>query len=70
MKKIVISEKIKHYRFEQKLTQQEFGRLVGVSAQAISKWERCECYPDITMLPAIAEFLECSINDFFVSVEK
>ena len=49
------------------LTQGEFGRLLGVSAQAISKWERGECYPDITMLPDLAALLSCSVNDFFVA---
>ena len=65
MKKIIVSEKIKEYRRENRLTQEEFGRLLGVSAQAISKWERRECYPDITFLPEIAELLCCSVNDFF-----
>lgn len=65
MKKIIIAEKIKEYRRMHRLTQGEFGRYIGVSAQAISKWERCECYPDITFLPQLAELLTCTVNDFF-----
>lgn len=65
MKKIIVSDKIKSYRREHKLTQAEFGEILCVSAQAVSKWERCECYPDITMLPALAAVLSCSVNDFF-----
>ncbi len=65
MKKIIVSEKIKEYRRENRLTQEEFGKLLGVSAQAISKWEREECYPDITFLPEIATLLSCNVNDFF-----
>ncbi len=65
MKNIVVSEKIKEYRKENHLTQEELGMLLGVSAQAISKWERKECYPDITFLPDIASLLCCSVNDFF-----
>ena len=65
MKNIVVSEKIKKYRKENHLTQEELGMLLGVSAQAISKWERKECYPDITFLPDIASLLCCSVNDFF-----
>ena len=65
MKRILVSEKIKAYRREHHLTQEEFGRLLGVSPQAISKWERVECYPDITFLPALADLLSCAINDFF-----
>lgn len=65
MSKINIYEKVKHYRKEHKLTQGEFAKLIGVSAQAISKWERVECYPDIQFLPALAEILGCSVADFF-----
>ena len=65
MNRITISEKIRHYRRERGLTQKDLGEILGVSPQAISKWERCECYPDITFLPEIAKLLSCDINDFF-----
>ena len=65
MTSIIVSEKIKEYRRKHHLTQEEFGRLLGVSAQAVSKWEREECYPDITFLPEIASLLACNVNDFF-----
>ena len=65
MKKINISNRIKEYRKEKQLTQEQFAALLGLSAQAVSKWERVECYPDITLLPEIAELLGCSVNDFF-----
>ena len=65
MKTILVAQKIREYRRHNGLTQEEFGRLLGVSAQAISKWERVECYPDITFLPEIAALLGCSINDLF-----
>ena len=67
MKQIVIADKIKTYRRTHGLTQADFGLLIGVSPQAISKWERGECYPDITMLPDLATLLACSVNDFFVA---
>ena len=65
IKKIIISEKIREYRNNNALTQEDFGKILGVSAQAVSKWERALCYPDITFLPDIAELLSCNINDFF-----
>lgn len=65
MNRINISKKIKEYRDSEKLTQGQFGELISVSAQAISKWEREECYPDITFLPILAEILFCDSNDFF-----
>ncbi len=63
--KIAISEQIKEYRRKKQITQKELSKLLGISPQAISKWEREQGYPDITMLPSIAQLLDCSINDFF-----
>lgn len=65
MGKIVVAEMIMEFRNKNNLTQGEFGDLLGVSAQAISKWEREVCYPDITILPELAEVLGCTVNDFF-----
>ncbi|MBE6686597.1 MAG: helix-turn-helix transcriptional regulator [Ruminococcaceae bacterium] len=65
MTKINIAKRIKEYRSIKSVTQEQFGALIGVSAQAISKWEREECYPDITFLPILADILSCSVNDFF-----
>jgi transcriptional regulator with XRE-family HTH domain len=65
MKKIIISQKIKNYRKERRITQAEFGDILGVSAQAVSKWESEICYPDITFLPDIAGILECGIDELF-----
>lgn len=53
------------FRRANKITQSEFGRLIGVSPQAVYKWEKEICYPDITMLPVIASLVGCGINDFF-----
>ena len=63
---INISEKIKAYRSVQKMSQRAFGELIGVSAQAVSKWEKDLCYPDITLLPSLAAIVGCTITDFFV----
>ncbi len=65
MKRVVISERIKEFRLANRLTQEQVGARLGVSAQAVSKWERKECYPDITFLPDIAALLQCSVSDFF-----
>ena len=65
IKRIIVSQKVKAFRHENRLTQEQFASELGVSPQAISKWEREECYPDITFLPTLAETLGCSVNDFF-----
>ncbi|MBQ3100046.1 MAG: helix-turn-helix transcriptional regulator [Clostridia bacterium] len=63
--RVTIAEKIKEFRKENNLTQSQFGRLIGVSAQAVYKWEQEICYPDITFLPCLAEILGCSTDEFF-----
>lgn len=69
IKTIVISEKIRDHRKKNGITQEEFGERFGVTPQTVSKWERLECYPDITLLPELAAVLECSIDDFYEAKE-
>ncbi len=61
--KIRIGEFILNYRKERGLTQGQFGELVGVSAFAVSKWERELGYPDIFLLPDISNILGVSIDE-------
>lgn len=44
------------------LTQEDVAEYLGITPQSISKWERGECYPDITFLPALANIFETSID--------
>lgn len=60
---IYFGENIKKLRKEKELTQETLAEFLGVSFQAVSKWERGETYPDITMLPVIARFFDASIDD-------
>lgn len=53
---LTIGKKLKHLRRERELTQEEVASHLGISFQAISKWERGEGYPDITMLPVLANY--------------
>ena len=62
---ITIAARIKAYRSENNLSLKEFGKLIGVSAQAVCKWEQNTCYPDIIFLPHLARILGCRVDDFF-----
>ena len=70
MCRIAIGENIRRYRNENKMTQEEFGKLLGISAQAISKWENEKNYPDIVLLPDIAQVMGIQVGSFFVEEER
>ena len=42
----VIGKQIRKYRNEKGYAQEQLGKLLGVSTQAVSKWERAEASPD------------------------
>ncbi len=60
---LTIGEKIKKLRRERDLTQEEVAAHMGISFQAISKWERGDGYPDITMLPALSNYFKISVDE-------
>ena len=60
-----ISENIKKLRESQQLTQEQLANSLGISYQAVSKWENAVTTPDIMMLPLIAQIFDVSIDDLF-----
>lgn len=44
-------------------TQERLGAEIGVSAKAVSKWERGLSFPDIALLDDLAAILKCSVYD-------
>ena len=61
--KVLLSEQLKKLRREKGNTQEDLANHLGISAQAVSKWERDEGYPDITLLPSIASYYNVSVDD-------
>ena len=59
---IYFGENLKKLRKSKELTQEALADFLGMSFQAISKWERGETYPDITMLPIIASFFGVTVD--------
>ena len=57
--------RIRQLRMQKGFTQDSFAKELGVSAQAVSKWETGAGCPDIAMLPLIANILETSIDSLF-----
>ena len=58
---IILSEQLKRLRQDRGNTQQELAEYLCVSKQAVSKWECGRGYPDITLLPGIADYYNVSI---------
>lgn len=55
-----IGEVICQYRQMHKMTQEEFALRLGVTAQAVSKWERGNGLPDVSLLAGICKVLDVS----------
>lgn len=59
----VLCENIATQRKKLGLTQNRLARMLGVSAQAVSKWERGISCPDISLLDEIANALQISLSE-------
>ena len=62
---IKLGEKIKSLRKQKNISQEVFAGYLGVSFQAVSKWENGNTMPDVTMIPAIASFFGVSTDELF-----
>ena len=65
-----VGEQIAVLRKAKGLTQSELGERIGVSFQAVSKWERGETLPDVTLLPDLAKILETTVDFILLGNEK
>ena len=64
-----LSENITRLRHAKGITQEELARALGVSNQAVSKWESGQNCPDIQLLPALADFFSVT-TDELLGVEQ
>ena len=60
-----IGSNIARFRKNKKMTQEQLGQLLGVSNQSVSKWEKEISFPDIMLLPKIAEVFNVSIEELY-----
>ena len=60
-----LSVNIKRLRIEKNLTQEQLAVKLGVSAQAVSKWETSDTYPDGALLVPLANELGVSLDELF-----
>lgn len=63
MNGIRINEQIAFLRREKGITQETLAKHLNVTNQTVSKWESGQCYPDIQLLPEIADFFGVSVDE-------
>ena len=59
----MLAQNIRRLRLHREMTQEELAERLSVTAQAVSRWERGECYPDITLLPGLANLFGVSTDE-------
>ena len=65
-----IGEQILFLRKNKGITQEQLATKLGVSNQAVSKWESGQCYSDIQLLPEISEYFNVSIDELMGVPDK
>ncbi len=62
---ITLAANILKYRKKTGLSQEELAGKLGVTFQAVSKWENAKAAPDIAFLPMMADIFGCYIDELF-----
>ena len=65
-----LGTRISQYRKQRNFTQSEFAELLGVTPQAVSKWENDISCPDITLLPDIADIFGITVDELLTGKVK
>ena len=62
---MTLGSRIALFRRKQNITQEVLAQQLGVTNQAVSKWESDQCCPDVMLLPKLADIFETSIDALF-----
>ena len=62
---IKLGEQIKALRRRDGRTQEDLANALGVTAQAVSRWEKGICYPDMELMPSMANYFGVAIDLLF-----
>ena len=66
---MTIGKRIAHLRKEKGLTQEELAQHMGISPQAVSKWENDQTCPDISALPKLARLFDVTVDELLEGKE-
>lgn len=61
--KLTIGDNLRRLRGRKNVTQERLAEYLGVSCQAVSRWETSTAYPDIELLPELARFFGVSLEE-------
>ena len=67
---MTLEEKIRNCRKQEGISQEKMAELIGVSRQAITKWENGTGTPDIANLVAIAELFQISLDELLLNEKR
>jgi len=56
-------EKLKNIRKEKNLTQKEVAEKLFISVQAVSKWEKGKCLPDVDNIKTLGQLYQISVDN-------
>ena len=62
---MIIGEKIKELRKANGISQESLAQALGITFQAVSKWETGAAAPDIALIPSLASYFGVSIDELF-----
>ena len=60
-----LGKRIRELRRRDGRTQEDLAEAIGVTSQAVSRWEANGGYPDMEMIPSIAYFFGITIDELF-----
>lgn len=60
-----LGEKIRSLRHRDSKTQEDLANVLGVTSQAVSRWESGGSYPDVNLIPSIANYFGITIDELF-----
>ena len=66
---MTIGKRIAHFRKEKGLTQEELAQHMGISPQAVSKWENDQTCPDISALPKLSRLFDVTVDELLEGKE-
>ena len=65
-----MGKRIAALRREKGYKQDDIAKKLNISPQAVSKWENDQSYPDISVLPALAEYLGVSVDELLTGKKE